>query len=551
MKKYLAFFMAVICLHTMASGADEKNIVSAVLKSATVYRTAAELTHQARAVLKQGANDLIIEGLSNGLDIGSVQIGAEEKLTILSVEFSTEFLKPAIRTAAVKKLDDSLEIVNREINRTQVLLKTDLELIDLLKANREIRGTQAGLSVAELMKMMDYYKTKSLETQNEIAQYQDKLNRLNELSEKVRLQINEEEQKNTKTTGRLNIQLISATGGVSNLTISYITSKAYWNPFYDIRVENISKPVSLLYKAKLVQTTGIDWKQVKLTLATAAPNQNSNAPILKSWFLDYTNPVSRMENNLYMNSVQSALQGAVPGLAQHLEEVAVVGYGTEKKDASIRLRGVSTVQDKAPLYVLNGVVIEPGQLEKIDPKTIKSMDVVKDANATAVYGSRASNGVVVITLKDELSDYISVKDSELNVSFDIDLPYDVPGNGKEQTVSLKEFPVNTIYKYYAVPKLDKDAYLLGEVADWEQLNLLPGEANIIFEGTYIGKSYIDPNSTMDTLNLTLHRAKLRFSFSFTCPITAGTSFAISVVLLLIGRAMRIIFLASSSGTGNE
>jgi uncharacterized protein (TIGR02231 family) len=45
------------------------------------------------------------------------------------------------------------------------------------------------------------------------------------------------------------------------------------------------------------------------------------------------------------------------------------------------------------------------------------------------------------------------------------------------------------------------------VADWEKLNLLPGEANIIFEGTYIGKSYIDPGSTLDTLNLTLGRDK--------------------------------------------
>jgi len=135
------------------------------------------------------------------------------------------------------------------------------------------------------------------------------------------------------------------------------------------------------------------------------------------------------------------------------------------------------------------------------------MDALKADNAMAIYGARAAGGAYVITLKDALGDYITVKDNELNVVFDIDLPYDVPGNGKEQNVSLKEFPVNTLFKYYAVPKLDKDAYLLGEVADWEQLNLLPGEANIIFEGTYIGKSYIDPNSTLDTLNLTLGKDK--------------------------------------------
>lgn len=45
------------------------------------------------------------------------------------------------------------------------------------------------------------------------------------------------------------------------------------------------------------------------------------------------------------------------------------------------------------------------------------------------------------------------------------------------------------------------------MAGWEKLNLLPGDANIIVEGTYVGKSFIDPNSTQDTLNLTMGRDK--------------------------------------------
>jgi uncharacterized protein (TIGR02231 family) len=100
-----------------------------------------------------------------------------------------------------------------------------------------------------------------------------------------------------------------------------------------------------------------------------------------------------------------------------------------------------------------------------------------------------------------------MNDNELNVTFAIDIPYDVPSNGKEQQVILKEFSVPAFFKYYSAPKLDKESYLLAEVSDWEELNLLPGEANIMFEGTYIGKTYIDPNSTQDTLNFTLGRDK--------------------------------------------
>jgi len=512
MKKNIAFVFILLMTVSEAMAGDEKS-VTAQLISATVYRSGAALTHTATVTLQQGNNDIVVEGLSNGLDINSVQIGSEEKLTILSVAFSTDYLKPAMKTAGIKRLEDSLEILNKESARLQVMIKTDNELMEVLKANREIRGTQTGVSVAELMKMLEYYKAKSLETQHEIALYREKESKLNEAMQKLRLQISEEEQKNNKTVGKLLLQLMSPLAGNTHLTISYITSKASWSPSYDIRVENISKPFSLLYKAKLVQTTGIDWKQVKLTLTTATPNQNSNAPVLKSWFLNYTNPVTRMENNLYMNSVQSMLQGRIGGLAvnsTNLSDVVVVGYGKKKGEASdddndVKIRGSATVT--MPLYVLNGNIISQQQFERIDPKNIKNMDVVKDQEATSIYGARAAAGAIIVTLKDDLGDYITVNDNELNVSFDIDLPYDVPGNGKEQSVSLKEFPVNTLYKYYAVPKLDNDAYLLGEVAGWEKLNLLPGEANIIFEGTYIGKSYIDPNSTQDTLNLTLGKDK--------------------------------------------
>jgi uncharacterized protein (TIGR02231 family) len=83
----------------------------------------------------------------------------------------------------------------------------------------------------------------------------------------------------------------------------------------------------------------------------------------------------------------------------------------------------------------------------------------------------------------------------------------VPANGKEQDVVLRDIKAPCSYEYYSAPRVDKEAYLLGNVPGWEGLHLLPGEANIIVEGTNIGKSFIDPNSTQDTLSLTLGRDK--------------------------------------------
>jgi TonB-dependent SusC/RagA subfamily outer membrane receptor len=286
----------------------------------------------------------------------------------------------------------------------------------------------------------------------------------------------------------------------SEFTISYITQNAYWTPYYDLKVENVQRPIQLIYKAKISQTTGIDWKKVKLSLSTSIPSQYGAAPLLRSWFLSYINPVRRMENDLSKSNTIQSLEGRVAGV--QLNDVVTTGYTTTK------IRGASSLnKDNQPLYVVNGVPMNYNDYANLDPASIKSIDVLKDANSTAMYGARASNGVILITLKDGLDDYVTVSENDLDITYDIDLPYDVPTNGKQQIATLKETSLNGVFKYYAVPKLDKEAYLLAEISDWEKLNLLAGEANIIFEGTYIGKSFLDPASTNDTLNLTLGKDK--------------------------------------------
>jgi len=80
-------------------------------------------------------------------------------------------------------------------------------------------------------------------------------------------------------------------------------------------------------------------------------------------------------------------------------------------------------------------------------------------------------------------------------------------DGKLHNVTIKDQEITCTLKNYAVPRMDKDAYLLAEVADWQNLDLLPGDANIIMDDTYIGKSVIDPNTTADTLNLSLGKDK--------------------------------------------
>jgi len=497
LKALLPAVLAII-LSVDTKAANEPRTISSDLKTVTVYRSGAEMIHNASAQLAQGNNELIIENISNAVDINSIQINCAAAVTILGVEFSNNYMILPEAGTRIKSLRDSAEKVQKEIDKLNVQIATANDLLEVLKANRDIKGSQTGLSVAELIKLMDYYKNKSAELQNEIAAQKEKQKKWNEQIVKINQQISEEESRNTKHAGQLHLQLSAAISGKYDFTVSYITPNAFWTPYYDIRVDDIKSPLKVIYKSKITQTTGIDWKKVKLSLSTSVPSQWGNAPVIKSWFLSYINPVTVMEKSLASNRIQSideVLQGRVAGVD--------AGAG-----AKIRIRGATTLTGNSkPLIVVNGAVMSEYDFSKIDEASIKNISVLKDASATAIYGASASNGVIIITLKDGLDDYVSVTDNELNVTFDIDLPYDVPTNGKEQTATLKEYSIGSHYKYYSVPRLDKDAYLLAEVADWEKLNLLPGDANIIFEGTYVGKSFIDPNSTFDTLNLTLGRDK--------------------------------------------
>ena len=106
-----------------------------------------------------------------------------------------------------------------------------------------------------------------------------------------------------------------------------------------------------------------------------------------------------------------------------------------------------------------------------------------------------------------MNQYVSVDNSGVNTTFDIDLPYTIPSDGQQHLVAIKKYELPATYRYYAVPKLDKDAFLQAEITNWEDLNLLPGQTNIFYEGTYVGQGMIDVRNVKDTMTLSLGRDK--------------------------------------------
>jgi uncharacterized protein (TIGR02231 family) len=85
--------------------------------------------------------------------------------------------------------------------------------------------------------------------------------------------------------------------------------------------------------------------------------------------------------------------------------------------------------------------------------------------------------------------------------------YTLKSDGLKRSITLNQDKMEASYDYYAAPELDLDAFLTAKVPNWGQYRLLPGEANIYFEDSYIGKTNIDPYSSTDTLLLSLGRDK--------------------------------------------
>jgi uncharacterized protein (TIGR02231 family) len=122
----------------------------------------------------------------------------------------------------------------------------------------------------------------------------------------------------------------------------------------------------------------------------------------------------------------------------------------------------------------------------------------------------ADNNTLKRNLNNSIStvgDFMQLKESQLNTNFEIDLPYDIPSDGNAYAVTIKDEKIPATYQHFAVPKLDRDAFLMAQLSRWDSLSLLPGQANIIMDNIYLGKSFIDPNITTDTLNISLGRDK--------------------------------------------
>lgn len=497
-------FLFTLLASVSLSQAQSTLTTEASLSAVTVFRSGAELNHKAKINLPSGSSEIVINNVASMVDEKTIQVGATANLTIMSVAFNKNYLKPLIKTPEYFKIEDSLIRVNKKLKRVSDERSTEEAVLKLLDKNSLAVGANTNLSVLELTKLTTYYKSKQLETKNNLATLTDQEETLNELKEKLISQLEEFGKNRSSTMGQIVLQVVAKNAASTELSVSYMSPNAGWSAFYDLRTDKTSDPLKLAYKANIVQNTGIDWQKVKLTLSTGNPAVSGTAPVLSTWQLRlYANDISETTiAQRPVNDITSVLEGNAAGVN------ITSGGGQPGSSPDLLVRGFGSLSASgSPLIVVDGEVYD-GSLKDINPNDVATMNVLKDASATSVYGSRGANGVIMVTTRNKTaSQYTTASENNLNTTFDIDIPYNITSNNKPHSVSLQDYALPVHYKYFAIPRLDPDAFLMADVTDYEKLNLLPGLANIIFENMYIGKSYINPGITTDTLTLSMGRDK--------------------------------------------
>lgn len=101
--------------------------------------------------------------------------------------------------------------------------------------------------------------------------------------------------------------------------------------------------------------------------------------------------------------------------------------------------------------------------------------------------------------------WVTASESQLSTEYDIALPYTITSSNNPIAIEIKKDILPAKYSYFAVPKIEREAFLVASITGWQDFDFRQGPANIYFENTFVGGTSLDPNTLNDTLVISLGR----------------------------------------------
>ena len=405
-------------------GNSERDVRSEI-KHVTLYTDRAQVSSEAAVSVPAGETMLMLRGLSPHIIRSSIQVSGEGRFTIMGVSHSNNFLEATGESPEVKELKARIEALNRKVEDEKTAIEVLRERENFLVANRVITGREGTLTAEQYRAMLELYsssidqvRTTVLKKNRLIQEYEQQLRDLNN-------QLNQSMGKKRLPTGEIAVAVSAPSTVSGKLMVSYVVTNAGWTPSYDIRVDDTNKPVALVYKANVFQSTGNDWKGVKLSFTNASPAEPGVIPMLNTWYLSFYQPPEML------------IRGKAAGVASRSQPAA---------DKAVEVEYMALAAEAPEVVVTQGTT---------------------------------------------------------SVSFDVTVPSDILSDGRTKTIEIGRTTTSASFVRESVPKLDPRVYLTGRIADWEKLNIIGGEANLYFENTFVGNSWLSPAQFGDTMKIGL------------------------------------------------
>ena len=241
-----------------------------------------------------------------------MQIRGEGDFTVLSVTPRTNFLESATKRDTIKDLEQQLDVLKDRLDLENNQLTVLQQEETFLQRNLvQILGVQnTSLKLDDLKQTAEYQRVrlseilnKRFDIQKDVAKIQVELSRLGS-------QLREMNAKRNTISSEIVVVVNAPSATSAKFFVSYVVPNASWIPTYDLRVKDISTPLSMLMKANVQQATGEDWKDVKLTLSSGNPMESGLKPELKPWNLGFVQPIvkqyERLEKSAIVNNVSAS-----------------------------------------------------------------------------------------------------------------------------------------------------------------------------------------------------------------------------------------------------
>lgn len=504
------------------------------IKEVTVYVNGAQITRTAKISLASGTTEFTFEKLSPKILESSIQVSGLNNTSILSINYGINYINKQNKSERVAKLQNKIEDLNQAIDTEDGLISGYEEELEIIQYNRKLGNENQVVDLDKLQQFAAYYRKRVTAIKGLIYQAQKKKRNIHAEIQDIKRQLNELNVDDKIETGEIKVKLNSEIAQELNLIIKYNVKDAGWFPIYDLKAERINTPLQLNYKAHVYQNTGMPWTNVKLTLSTGDPNTNNLKPDLQPKYLNFISRYAKYNagnaisnyNYKYNPSVKTVsgvitdnsgyplpganiiIKGTSIGTqtdfdgrfsleANGGQELEISYLGFDNKTIPIHSSNINLSLTENLSELDEVVVVGYGSKKK--SSLVGSVSTVSfDDNSSRNYSSKTNIKKEIKTAHGDI-----IEDGITNRRFEIKKVYSIPSDGDLTVINIDDYKVPATFAYYTAPIVNENVFLTAKIGDWEQYNLLPGEANIYFEGSYSGKTNINPQATTDSLTISL------------------------------------------------